>query len=429
MIKIHDVYKPLYTDKKHPIILVTGGRGSGKSYGVSTFINDLTFEYSAKYNKAHNILFTRYTMVSAGISIIPEVMDKIYTDGLDKYFKTTKVDIVNRMTGSRIMFRGINTASGNQTAKLKSISGVTTFVCDEAEEFTSYDDFEKIYLSMRQKGLQIRAIIVMNPSDSNHWVYEKYIKDTFKIVDYDGVPVQISTHPDVLHIHTTYLDNKEFLSDTFIRTMEKMKEENPERYAHIAMGRWADIAEGAIFKNWGIVDEFPEYAKKVARAVDFGYTTDPTAIVRCGIVDNRLYIEELCYRTGMNTGDIVNEFVREERQGKGGFVYAESADPRLLDEIALRGTIIYGVEKGPGSVMAGISKLLEMEVFVTKNSLNIQEERRNYVYAKDKFGRYINEPIDAYNHLMDAIRYYVLAVILGKVQRPRALSKSDLGVL
>lgn len=91
----------------------------------------------------HQILYTRYTMVSAGMSIIPEMMEKIDLDGTTKYFKTTKTDIVNKMTKSRIMFRGIKTSSGNQTAKLKSIQGITTFVCDEAEEWTSEDEFDK----------------------------------------------------------------------------------------------------------------------------------------------------------------------------------------------------------------------------------------------------------------------------------------------
>lgn len=428
MIQVHDVYLPLYTDTTHPIILITGGRGSGKSHAVSTFINDLTFEYNSEYRKAHNILYTRYTMVSAAMSIIPEVTEKIEKDGLQDYFKATKTDIVNKMTGARIMFRGINTSSGNQTAKLKSIAGVTTFVVDEAEEFTSYDDFEKIYLSMRALGLQIRSIIVMNPSDSNHWVYQKFIKDTHKIVEYDGVPVQISTHPDVLHIHTTYLDNINFLADTFVNKIQKMKEENPERYAHIAMGRWSDVAEGAVFKKWGIVESFPENAKKVARAVDFGYTNGSTGIVRCGVIDNRLYIQELCYKTGMTSGDLIREFKEENDKGQDGFVYADSADPRLIDEIALGGIVIYGVEKGQGSIVAGIAKMLDMEVFVTKDSLNLQEELRNYVYAKDKFGNYLNEPIDEYNHLIDAVRYYILSVHLGKVQKPRATTKADLGL-
>ena len=431
MVTLNPIYNPLFLDDDKMIILITGGRGSGKSFAAGTFIERLTFEYNREMQIAHNILFVRYTMVSAGMSVIPEFEEKIEMDGTDDYFRKTKTDVVNKMTGSRVMVRGIQTSSGNQTAKLKSIKGLTTFVCDEAEEWTSYDDFERIMLSIRTKGLRNRIIIIMNPADSNHFVYEHFIKDTHKLVEYDGVPVQISTHPNVLHIHTSYLDNLKHLSKEFLDAAEDMKLNDPDRYAHVFMGRWDDVAEGAIFKKWGIVDEFPKYCKKVARGCDFGYTNDVTAIVRCGIVDNRLYVDELCYKTHMKSVDLVREFQREEEAGDDGFVYAESADPRLLDEIGLGGVVIYGVDKGPGSVMAGINHMLSMEIFVTKRSVHVQEELRNYVWARDKFGKYLNLPDmnTGYDHAADAIRYYVLAVLLGKVKKPATLTKEELGIL
>ena len=223
MIVPQEIYHPLYEDKEKFIILITGGRGSGKSFNASTFIERLTFEMTPVEKIVHQILYTRYTMVSAGMSIIPEMMEKIDLDGTTKYFKTTKTDIVNKMTKSRIMFRGIKTSSGNQTAKLKSIQGITTFVCDEAEEWTSEDEFDKIMLSIRKKGIQNRIIIIMNPCDSNHFIYKKYIEKTHKLVEIDGVQVQISTHPNVLHIHTTYFDNLENLSPEFLKEVEDIK--------------------------------------------------------------------------------------------------------------------------------------------------------------------------------------------------------------
>lgn len=426
MIKSQAVYDPLYLDKDKFIILITGGRGSGKSFNASAFIERLTFELNRLENGEkvnHKILYTRYTMVSASISVIPEMIEKVELDGTQKYFRSTKTDIVNRMTGSHIMFRGIHTSSGNQTAKLKSIHGITTFVCDEAEEWVSEVDYEKIMLSIRQKGIQNRIIIIMNPTDSNHFIYQKYIKNTHKLVEYDGVPVQISTHPNVLHIHTTYLDNLGNLSEQFLAEMAAMKENDPDKYARVAMGQWADVAEGAVFKKWGIIDEFPTNCKRVACGVDFGYTNDPTAIVRCGVVDNRLYIDEICYKTGMLASDIA-KVLKEQ----GLRTIADSADPRLIDEIGLKGVVIYPVLKGAGSVLAGIDKMKDMEIFVTKRSVNLQDELRNYVWAKDKDGNYINEPIDAYNHAIDASRYYVLGELLGKVIIKKNYKKSDLGI-
>ena len=417
MIVPQEIYHPLYEDKEKFIILITGGRGSGKSFNASTFIERLTFEMTLAEKIVHQILYTRYTMVSAGMSIIPEMMEKIDLDGTTKYFKTTKTDIVNRMTKSRIMFRGIKTSSGNQTAKLKSIQGITTFVCDEAEEWTSEDEFDKIMLSIRKKGIQNRIIIIMNPCDSNHFIYKKYIEKTHKLVEIDGVQVQISTHPNVLHIHTTYFDNLENLSPEFLKEVEDIKVSNPEKYGHVVIGRWADVAEGAVFKKWGIVKEFPQECKKVGIGQDFGFTNDPSAAVRCGIIDNRLYVDELFYETDMLSSAIANRLKPFSMK-----VFADSQDPRLIQEIKNRGVNIYPVDKFPGSIKAGIDKIKDMEFFVTERSYNIITELRKYVWDKDKDGNYINEPVDEYNHLMDAIRYYVLGCLLGRILKPKDLT-------
>ena len=420
MIKTHEVYYPMYTNEDKFIILVTGGRGSGKSFGSSSFVERLTFDYNPDYNGnkvVHNVLYCRYTMVSAHMSVIPEFLDKIELDGTMPYFKATKTDVVNLLTGSKIMFRGIKTSSGNQTAKLKSIHGITVFVCDEAEEWTSEEEFDKIMLSIRQKGLKNLIIIIMNPTDSNHMIYQKYIKDTHKIEYYDGVPVQISTHPNVLHIHTTYLDNIEHLSEEFLKEVEDMKQNNPEKYAHVVMGQWSDVAEGAVFKKWGVVDEFPQWCKKVAIGLDFGYTHDPTAAIRCGIIDNRIYLDEIDYRTGLLASDIIKKLRPYNLK-----VIADSADPRLIQEIHNGGIRIYPVEKGAGSIVAGIEKLKEYEIYITKRSYNLQNEFRNYIWAKDKDGRYINEPEDHDNHGVDAARYYCLGELLGRIQTPKPIN-------
>lgn len=415
MIKTFPVYYPMYSNKDKFIILVTGGRGSGKSFSTSTFLERLTFEMTPEDKIVHQILYTRYTMVSANISIIPEFLEKAELDGTQKFFSSTRSDVTNKMTGSRVMFRGIKSSSGNQTAKLKSIHGITTFVVDEAEEWVSEREFETIMLSIRQKGIQNRIIIVMNPTDNNHWVYKRFIENTHEEVMYDGVPVQVSTHPNVLHIHTTYLDNAENLSPEFIKEVNEMKVNNPEKYAHTVMGRWADVAEGAVFKHIGVVKEFPKWCKKVAIGLDFGYTNDVSAAMICGMIDDNLYISELFYRTGMLSSDLIKE-LRKYGDMK---VFSDSADPRLVQEIHNGGVRIYPVEKGAGSIIAGIDKMKSLNIFVTENSYNLRKEFRNYVWDKDKDGNYINQPIDAWNHGIDATRYYILATLLGKIQKPK----------
>jgi len=403
MIDPQNVYYPMYNDKDKFIILITGGRGSGKSFNASTFIERLTFE------KGHKILYCRYTMTSANISVIPEFHQKIEIDGTEKYFVITKTDIINRMTGSSVLFRGIKTSSGNQTAKLKSIQGLTTFVCDEAEEWVSDVDFEKIMLSIRQKGVQNRIIIIMNPSDVNHFIYKRYIEYTHKLVNYDGVDVQISTHPGVLHIHTTYLDNLDYLGEQFLSEVNDIKENNDKKYAHTIIGRWADVAEGVIFKKIEIVDEIPYYAKKRGIGIDYGFSNDPTAIVDCALDDNDLYLDLICYKKLMLTKDIINVLKKHDKD-----VMSESADPRLIQEIANAGILIYPVDKYQGSVNAGIDKMLEFNIKVTKKSYELLDEFRNYTWDMDKDRNYINKPIDKFNHGIDAARYWVLGKILGK---------------
>lgn len=418
MIKTHPIYYPLYQNKDKFVYLITGGRGSGKSFAASTFLERLTFEMMPTDKIVHQILYTRYTMVSANISIIPEFLEKAELDGTQKYFRSTRSEVINRMTGSKVMFRGLKTSSGTQTAKLKSIHGITTFVVDEAEEWISEKEFETIMLSIRQKGIQNRIVIVMNPTDNNHWVYKRFIEKTHKLVEIDGVQVQISTHPNVLHIHTTYLDNLAYLSPEFLKEVNQMKENNPEKYEHTVIGRWADVAEGAIYKRFGVVKEFPAWAEKVAVGLDFGYANDETAIVKCGVVGNDLYLDEICYKTHMLARDIIQTLRPYDMK-----VIADSADPRLIQEIHNSGIRIYPVEKGSGSVVAGIEKAKEFNIFVTERSYNLQNELRRYVWDRDKDGRYINRPVDGQaDHLCDAFRYYVYGVILGRIQKPKDLT-------
>lgn len=355
-------------------------------------------------------------MTSAEISVIPEFQEKIDADHHTKDFRTTSRKVINRRTKSEVLFRGIKTSSGNQTAKLKSIHGITGFVVDEAEEWVSEEDFEKIALSIRELKAKNFIIIIMNPTDSNHWVYKRFIEKTHKIEYFGGVPVQISTHPNVCHIHTTYLDNLNHLSPQFLKEVEQMKAENPEKYAHTVIGRWADVAEGAIYKKWGVVKSIPQWCKKIALGLDFGFTHDETAIVMCGVMDNDLYIDEICYKTQMLTKDIIQTL----RPYQGMKVIADSADPRLIQEIHNAGIRIYPVEKGKGSVIAGIEKAKEFNIFVTERSYNLMNELRNYVWDKDKDGHYVNQPADEQDdHLCDSFRYYVYGMILGKIQKPR----------
>lgn len=283
MIKINEKYRLLWESNTRYFVL-TGGRASGKSFVNGLFIENLTWE------TGHKILFTRYTLNSAQISIIPEFQEKIELhSSLDK-FDITKSEITNKVTGSQIIFRGIKTSSGNQTANLKSIQGITTWVLDEAEELIDEETFDKIDESIRQKGMQNRVILVLNPSFKKHWIYKRFFETPKVKEDYSGVI------GNVTYIHSTYEDNKENLSESFIEKAEQLKEINPAKYNHRFGGHWIDEVSGALWSDKIIkeVQTFPDL-KTVCVALDPSGSgkedSDECGIICAGLgVDGKVYI-------------------------------------------------------------------------------------------------------------------------------------------
>lgn len=295
LIKQNPKYDQLYTEEEKFIFLITGGRGSAKSFNVSTFVERLSFE------EGHKMLFCRYTMTSASISVIPEFIQKIDLDGFSDKFKTTNSEIINTFSDSEIMFRGIKTSSGNQTASLKSIQGLTTFIGDEMEEWQNEEEYDTLMLSIRQIGIKNRVILIMNPSNAEHFIYKRYIKDTHRIEVIDGIEVQISTHPQVLHIHTTYLDNLPYLSQEFLDGVELLKLTDKNKYGYKIIGRWQEKdEENALWKQKTInalkVKEAP-LLKRIVVSIDPAVTSkdtsDETGIIVKGLgYDDHTYTLE-----------------------------------------------------------------------------------------------------------------------------------------
>lgn len=331
------------------------------------------------------ILFTRYTLASAHISIVPEFVEKIEMMGLSQDFDISKTEIVHKGTGSRIIFRGIKTSSGNQTAALKSIQGVTTWVLDEAEEMISESEFDKIDESVREKGTQNRVIIALNPAHTSHWIFQKWFE-----------PEQ----DDTCYIHTSYLNNIDNLSQSFIDKAERLKQTNPEKYSHRFLGRWMDAAEGVVFEGWSIGD-FDESLALQCYGQDYGFSDDPTTLVRVGVDKKhmKLYLDECFALPGLSTSKIAE---LNKIHAPAELIIGDSSEPRLIDELKKEhGINIKGAEKGPGSITAGITSMQDYEIIVTPNSTNLMKEFRNYVYLDRGSKVYI----DDYNHSIDAARY------------------------
>ena len=221
-VELNDKYQSLFkSDTRYNVI--TGGRGSGKSFAVAVFLVLLTYE------KNNKVLFTRFTMTSAGMSIIPEFIEKLELMGVANQFSITKTEIINNLTGSSIYFSGIRTASGDQTAKLKSISGINTFVLDEAEELTDEESFDKIDYSIRAKGVKNRCLLILNPTTREHWIYQRFYQNRDIPDGFNGQKENVN------YIHTTYMDNLPHLSESFVKQVETMKIRRPDKFKHQIM--------------------------------------------------------------------------------------------------------------------------------------------------------------------------------------------------
>jgi phage terminase large subunit len=387
MVSLHPKYKPLFENETR-FFLVTGGRGSGKSFSVGFVICSLSFE------QGHKILFTRQTMVSSHLSIIPEFQEKIDLLHAGLQFDVTKTEITNKRSGSEIIFKGIKTSSGDQTAALKSLQGVTTWIVDEAEELTDENTFDKINLSIRQKGVQNRVILILNPTTKEHWIYQRFFEQAGVQPGFNGVK------GDVTYIHTDYRDNLKHLDQSFIQQVEQLQESNPKKYEHTVLGGWLDKAEGVVFTNWSI-GAFAETGP-VIYGQDYGFSIDPTTLVATSIdkKQKRIYLKELLYKQKLTTSEIAAE--NKQHAGRG-IIYADSAEPRLIDELIKQGCNIKPAVKGQGSVSAGIALLQDYELIIDPQSINLIKELNNYVWNDRKSAT----PLDAYNHLLDAVRYAI----------------------
>ena len=394
-VQLHNKYQPLLLAKHNRYSIVTGGRGSGKSYGLTMYLLLLSMESN------HVILFTRYTMTSAQISIIPEFLEKIELLGLEDMFHITKTEIINKQSGSKILFRGIRTSSGDQTANLKSIQGVTTFVIEEAEELVDESIFDKIDLSVRSIKRENRTIIVMNPTTREHWVYKRFFES--KGVR-DGSNGSIN---GINYIHTTYLDNLANLSKGVIDTMEQMKVDDVENYNNVILGGWRAKAEGVVFTNWRFGDFNPDNLQ-VSYGQDYGFKNDANTLVGVAIDKSKkiIYIQEHLYQTGLNTHDLYT--INNKVCGRS-LIVADSAEPRLISELASKGNNIRACKKGAGSISAGVSILQSYELVLERNSKNIATELNNYAYA-DKGSQLFT---DDYNHALDALRYITSFHLMG----------------
>ena len=384
---LNDKFNPLFKSECRYYVL-TGGRGSSKSFSATTFLTLLTL------SKGMRTLFTRYTMTSTHLSIIPEFLEKIALLGLDSIFEVNKTEVVNNKTESDIVFRGIKTSAGNQTANLKSLQGINTWVLDEAEELVDEDTFDTIDLSIRKKGTQNRVILILNPVTKEHWIYKRFFERMGVQEGFNG------EKDDVCYIHTDYRDNKKNLSRSFLAQIERIRINNPQKYKHKILGGWLDKAEGVVFTNWKF-GEFNPDELQTSFGMDFGFSVDEDTLTEVAIDQKKkiLYVKEHLYEKGLKTHILSEKLLR---MAGNSLIIGDSAEPRLIEDLRFRGVNIKPVKKG--KIEEGIQRMQDFEIIVEENSSNIARELNNYIYSDKKSNLYV----DAFNHSIDGIRYNVI---------------------
>lgn len=303
---------------------------------------------------------------------------------------------------------------------------VYTFPNGSWIEFFSTDNEQKVRGSKRK----ILFVNEANELSFIEWQQLQMRTTEFSILDYNPSFSeehwinQVNEEKSTYWFISTYKDNP-FLEQKVIGEIESLKWKNPSLWRIYGLGQRA-IVEGLIFENVVVGDYIPvEALRRKWYGIDLGYTNDPTAIVMVCVYGNDMYIDEVCYQTKMLSDDIIKacKDVRDAPE----FI-CESADPRLIDEIYNAGIDIKAVQKFPGSIKAGIMKMQQYRIHITSRSTNIRKEFNNYTWRQDKEGKWLNEPIDCYNHAIDACRYVVLQKILGAYSN--GMSASDiLGII
>ena len=286
-------------------------------------------------------------------------------------------------------------------ARWNKTDSIYTFETNSIIEFFSADQPGRV------RGPR-RDVLFVN--EANNIIYETYTQleiRTKKLIWLDWNPVAefwfytdvYNQRDDVDFLTLTYKDN-EALDEAIVKTIEARRS-NLNWWRVYGEGQLGE-AEGRIFRGWKTdMDGVPHEARLERYGLDFGYSNDPTAIVGIYKYNNGYIFDEICYLKGMSNKDIADLLKNLPQK----LVIADSAEPKSIDELKQYGINVLPAQKGQGSVNQGIQNVQDKQISVTKRSINLIKEYRNYLWMTDTDGRIINQPQDFMNHLMDAIRY------------------------
>ena len=381
--------------------VVKGSRASKKSKTTALWII-----YNMQKYKGSNTLVIRKTFRTLKDSCWTDLKWAVHRLGTDHLwnFTLSPLEATYLPTGQKILFRGLD-----DPLKVTSITVGTGILCwmwiEEAYEIMSEEDFDMLDESIRGEcpdGLWKQITLTFNPWNEHHWLKSRF----FDVPD-----------PEILALTTNYTCN-EWLDKADLQVFERMKVNNPRRYAVAGLGGWG-IVDGLIYENWteeqftleDIQKDHP--ALKTVCGLDFGYTNDPSAFVVCfvDLKSQDLWIYDEFYEKGLSNRKIASLVdsmgYRKEK------TTADSAEPKSIDELKSLHLRIKGAKKGKDSILNGIQWIQELKIHVHPRCVNFLTEISNYTWDKDKFGKKLNVPIDDFNHLMDATRYALEDFITG----------------
>lgn len=354
------------------IVVSQGGGRSGKTFSI---LQLLILEAITNKNQLISVVAENVPFLKRGaMRDFRVIMDAI---GFWKETNWGRVDSTYDFgNGSRIEFFATDTAG-------KAVGAARDYLFINEANNVKYEIAFQLIARTKQ-----RTFIDFNPV-SEFWAHTEILNNpAFKdSVDY---------------VHSTFKDNQ--LLDNSIKETMLARAEIDKNYKTVFIDGEIGTLEGLVFPTFTQVDTIPEKAR-VVYGLDFGYSHDPTALIEISMLGDDLYLNELIYRTGLLNSDL-NALMRQH--GVNGTVYADSSDPKSIDDLYLMGWNIHPVVKGPDSVTWGLDLMKQYRINITKTSTNLIKEFRNYTYDRDKEGKPLNKPIDLFNHGIDAARYAVM---------------------
>ena len=349
------------------ILIEQGGTRSGKTYNILMWI---IFAYTRK-ETGHTITICRKTYPALRSSSMRDFFEILRTYDLYDEVYHNKSNSEYVLNGNLIEFISLD-----QPQKLRGRKRDLLYI-NEANEMY-FEDWQQ--LIFRTTG---RVILDYNPSDEFHFIYDK-----------------IKPRDDVEFHITTYLDNP-FLEAETIKEIERLKDIDANYWKIYGLGEIGS-SQSLIFRV-NECKEIPEDAKFLSYGMDFGFSNDPSTLVGIWKQGDDIYLKELLFKTGLTNRDIDEELRNQNIQRAE--IFADSAEPKSIEELYRMGWNIKPSTKGQGSVNIGIDMMKRYKLNVTSDSVNMLKEFRNYKWQEDKNGNILNVPVDMFNHTIDAVRY------------------------